>query len=149
MRYSAATPWVHRMGWLVLALIGLGMSAGAHAGDRHRSHDKQWTHRYERDHARHSNRGHDRNHARQYSAHGRHGHPPKHAHPKGWHYHQGRYWAPASYRGHYCTDRRHFHVAHYHVAVRDYYEYYYPRYRYHGPHPHSGVASLIISVPLF
>ena len=150
MRHSAATPWVRRMRWFAFALIGLAMSTGAYAGDRHRSHDQQWSHRYEqkRHHARHphARRSHDGNHQRHY-AHGHH--PPKHTARKGWHYHEGRYWAPANYRGRYCTDRRHFHGAHYHVAVRDYYDYYYPRYRYHGPQPHAGVASLIISVPLF
>jgi hypothetical protein len=66
-----------------------------------------------------------------------------------WHYHRGRYWAPAHYRGRYCDDRRHFRGVHYHVAARDYYDYYYPRYRYYGPKPYGANASVIISVPLF
>lgn len=66
-----------------------------------------------------------------------------------WHFHRGRYWAPARYRGRYCNDRGHFRGVHYHVAIRDYYDYYYPRYRYYGPRPYAANASVIISVPLF
>jgi hypothetical protein len=66
-----------------------------------------------------------------------------------WRYHQGRYWAPAYYRGRQCDDRRHFHGVHYHVAASDYYDYYYPRYRYYGARPYGANASVIISIPLF
>jgi len=66
-----------------------------------------------------------------------------------WHYYNGRYWAPPVYRGRYCTDPRHYHGAHYHVAASDYYEYYYPRYRYYGASPISASANVIISIPLF
>lgn len=66
-----------------------------------------------------------------------------------WHYHQGRYWAPPKYRGRQCSDRRHHHGVHYHVRARDYYDYYYPRYRYYGPRPHGADASVIITIPLF
>jgi hypothetical protein len=66
-----------------------------------------------------------------------------------WRYYRGRYWAPAYYRGRQCTDSRHFHGVHYHVAARDYYDYYYPRYRYYGPRPFSANASVIITIPLF
>lgn len=153
MRPLAATPWVRHIGWLFIALGGLGFASGVYADDRHRGGDRDKAHHYEqRYHSRHSSArhrayAHERHHHRH--AHARYEHAPKHLHRKGWHYHSGRYWAPASYRGRYCTDRRHYHGVHYHVAVRDYYDYYYPRYRYYGPHPHSGVASLIITVPLF
>ena len=66
-----------------------------------------------------------------------------------WRYYQGRYWAPAQYRGRHCTDRRHYHGVHYHVAARDYYDYYYPRYRYYGSRPLGANASVIITAPLF
>jgi hypothetical protein len=66
-----------------------------------------------------------------------------------WRYYNGRYWAPADYRGRYCDDRRHYHGVHYHVAARDYYDYYYPRYRYYGSQPYGANASVIISIPLF
>lgn len=66
-----------------------------------------------------------------------------------WRYHNGRYWAPAQYRGRYCNDRHHYHGVHYHVAANDYYDYYYPRYRYYGPRPYGANASVIISIPLF
>lgn len=154
MRHIAATPWVRRTGWIVLALVGFGLSAGAYADDRHRtrdhersSHYAQKRHQSRHTEPRHRSPDYDRHHHRRPAI--GHAHAPKPLHRKGWHYHAGRYWAPPSYRGRYCTDRRHFHGVHYHVAVRDYYDYYYPRYRYYGPPPASGVASLIISVPLF
>lgn len=150
MRHSTATPWVRRMGWIACAFVGLSLSTGAYADDRHRSRDHQRIEQ-KRHHAKHFDARHRAGERRQdhRKAHVRHRHAPKPAHRKGWHYHSGRYWAPASYRGRYCTDRRHFHGVHYHVSVRDYYDYYYPRYQYYGPSPRSGVASLIISVPLF
>lgn len=76
-------------------------------------------------------------------------HEPRvhHAPPRGWHYHGGRYWAPADYRGKPCNDHRHYHAIHYHVTYDDYYAFYYPRFRPHGPLVPG--ASLIISLPLF
>jgi hypothetical protein len=66
-----------------------------------------------------------------------------------WHYSRGRHWAPARYRGRECTDRGHYRGVHYHVAARDYYDFYYPRYRYYGSRPVGIGASVIITVPLF
>lgn len=68
-------------------------------------------------------------------------------HVSGWHYHGGRYWAPAAYKGRYCDDHRHYRGVHYHVSTRDYYDYYYPRFHHHGPL--HGAASVIITVPLW
>lgn len=159
MRPFAATPWMRSLGLIAIALGAFGFVAGAQADDRHRSRDSHKHQRYEQKRHEHHKREHPRHHYRSYESdrHYRpayrdadhwHKHRPKYVR-SGWHYHGGRYWAPASYRGRYCSDRRHYHGVHYHVAVRDYYDYYYPRYRYYGPHPHQGVASLIISVPLF
>ena len=136
------------IGWLALSLLGLCFGTAAFADDdrgwKSGRHHQRYEHREHRakhahDH-RHAYRDHHRRESKHQHAHRRH-------HQAGWHYQGGRYWAPASYRGRHCTDRRHFHGVHYHVAYNDYYEYYYPRYRYYGPHTHG--ASLIISVPLF
>jgi hypothetical protein len=124
-------------------------------GDRHRKQSRT-QHSAERGHAwhgsalRHQSRHEPRRHEprRHAPAHRRDAHGYR---TNGWRQHDGRYWAPASYRGRYCTDRRHHGGAHYHVAVRDYYDYYYPRYRHHGVLPliSSPSASVIISIPLF
>jgi hypothetical protein len=129
MRASIMTRWVRGAGMAALVVGGLAFASGAYAGDHHA-------------HGRH-HRPHVHGHPGAHVKH--HHHPPR----KGWHYHAGRYWAPPSYRGVYCTDARHYHGVHYHVSVRDYYDYYYPRYRYYGPKSLSGVASVIITVPLF
>lgn len=137
---------------LIATLAGLCLSTVASADNRHGD-----AKRYSQHVDRYDHRSHGKHHSqakrpahRDYYARDHH-HKPKHKHDRhhraGWHYHSGRYWAPASYRGRYCTDLHHFHRAHYHVAYDDYYEYYYPRYRYYGPHTHG--ASLIITVPLF
>jgi hypothetical protein len=128
--------------------------------DRHRKqyrsqHSVERSHSWHRPGARHQSRHEPRRHEPR--RHEPHRHAPVHrrdAHwyrANGWRQHDGRYWAPASHRGRYCTDRRHHGGAHYHVAVRDYYDYYYPRYRHHGVLPliSSASASVIISVPLF
>jgi hypothetical protein len=146
MRSFAEKPWIRRIGLLVAVLGAFGFAAAAQADDRHRSRDAHARSHYSKHYSHDHRRSYDSKH-HHHPTHG-HKHSPKHAHPD-WHYHAGRYWAPPSYRGRYCSDLRHYHVAHYHVAVRDYYDYYYPRYRYHGPHPHHANASLIISIPLF
>lgn len=104
-----------------------------HHDDDRRHHDdgnrRDWDRRsYWRDDRRHDDRGYR---------------------GRDWRYHNGRYWAPAHYRGRYCNDRHHYHGVHYHVAANDYYDYYYPRYRYYGPRPYGANASVIISIPLF
>lgn len=66
-----------------------------------------------------------------------------------WRYYEGRHWAPADYRGRQCRDRRHHRDLHYHVVAQDYYDYYYPRYRYYGPAPRHANASVIIALPLW
>lgn len=136
----------------IVCLGGMLLASVSHAdGDRHRKQSRAH-HSIERGHAwhgsapRHQNRRHEpRRHAPA---------PRRDAHwyrAHGWRQHAGRYWAPASYRGRYCTDRRHHGGAHYHVAVRDYYDYYYPRYRPHTARPliSNPSASVIISIPLF
>lgn len=128
---------------LIAAVAGLCLSTAVSADNRHgegKRHGQHADRHVYRSHGKHDSRAHDHRHHRPKHEHDRH-------HYAGWHYHGGRYWAPASYRGRYCTDLHHFHRAHYHVAYDDYYEYYYPRYRYYGPHVHG--ASLIITVPLF
>lgn len=154
MRLSEETSNWRTIAWLAISLACLCFGTTAFADD-----DRGWKsgrhhQRYDRHHDRHDYAKHRSKHAHD------HGHAHRHYHHHewkrdyvrrhhyaGWRYHDGRYWAPASYRGRYCTDRRHFHGVHYHVAYNDYYEYYYPRYRHYGPHAHG--ASLIISVPLF
>lgn len=138
-------------GILTVAIVGFSLANVASADER-RGASKYRNDRVEHyDHRAYTK--HDRHHPsshRDRHAHDRHHYRPKHEHHharSGWHYHAGRYWAPPSYRGRYCSDRRHYHGVHYHVAYQDYYDYYYPRYRYYGPHVHG--ASLIIAVPLF
>jgi len=138
--------------------------------DRHRKqyrsqHSVERSHSWHRPGPRHQSRHEPRRHEprrHEPRRHAPHRHEPRRHAPvhrrdaywyraNGWRPHDGRYWAPASYRGRYCTDRRHHGGVHYHVAVRDYYDYYYPRYRHHGVLPliSSASASVIISVPLF
>lgn len=141
---------------LCLSCAVLGAAAHADSrrdddrGARHyeqRRHGKDWDSR--RHHGRHD-RDDDRKH--------RHRSDYRHDHRgdsryvrRDWHYHNGRYWAPPRYRGQYCDDHRHYRGAHYHVAMRDYYDYYYPRYRpvYPGPRHYDANATLIITLPLF
>jgi len=125
----------HPLLWAGVLAAGVALSPASYAADKHdRGHGKH------RDHVHVSV---DRSHHH----HVRH---PVHVHHyrPGWHYVRGRYWAPPHYRGRYCNDRRHYHDVHYHVSVRDYYDYYYPRYRPVFGIP-QGSASVIISIPLF
>lgn len=120
-----------------LFVAGVALSTASYAGDKHdRGHGK---HRH--DHAHWRVEDHDVR---------RHAHVDRHVHHyrPDWHYVRGRYWAPPHYRGRYCDDRRHYHAVHYHVSVRDYYDYYYPRYKPVFGIPHAA-ASVIISIPLF
>jgi hypothetical protein len=153
--------------WMVrqVCIIALGTSAlglagvAAAADDRHRDRDSKSRHHHEwRSDSRRSH-DYDRRDHREYrgsSKHHKHhsaryeyrGHDHRHYRP-GWYHHGDRYWAPPSYRGRYCSDHRHYRGVHYHVAARDYYDYYYPRYRYYGPHPRGIDGSLIITIPLF
>jgi hypothetical protein len=130
--------------WLLAAICvgGTLLSAASQADHRHRG-DDGWRHRgNERFERRWDHRSQWRRDHRSYRDTRRHYQPD-------WHYHSGRYWAPPRYRGRYCNDGRHFHGVHYHVAARDYYDYYYPRYRSYGSRPFSADANLIITVPLF
>jgi hypothetical protein len=104
-------------------------------GGEHRS----WAHEHGRDHHRDRHRDHrswERGHARDWRS-----------------YDDRRYYAdahpPLHRHGRRCADRRHYHAVHYHVAARDYYDYYYPRYRHYGPAPLSAHASVILTLPLF
>lgn len=92
--------------------------------ERHRDH-RSWDHRDARDWRRYDDR-------RYYAA----AHPPLHR-------------LPLHQYGRRCDDRRHYRAVHYHVAARDYYDYYYPRYRHYGPAPLSAHASVILTLPLF
>jgi len=144
---------------LCAAAILLGSASVATAGE-HRGHGPHgqhhaWKHSGH-DKARHASRSHERRYSdRQRHRDGRdlrndgRRYDAAWYRRSGWHYSKGRYWAPPRYRGRYCQDRRHHHGVHYHVAVRDYYDYYYPRYRYYGPKPIGANASVIISIPLF
>lgn len=133
----SGTPWKKL---LVAALCVSGALWGIESQARDRDHDQRHYSQYER---RHHDSHHDWRH-RHWRDDDR-----RHARHRDWHYGRGRYWAPADYRGRYCDDRRHFRGVHYHVAARDYYDYYYPRYRYYGARPYGANASVIISVPLF
>jgi hypothetical protein len=147
---------------LMLCAVGsIFLATNSFADERHRSRHElrerqhhvqrqsyahRDTHKHEREraHARADRhwQDHDRN-LRRSEKHRRHTHRHER---KDWHFYSGRHWAPPSYRGRYCSDRHHYHGVHYHVAARDYYDYYYPRFRHHGP---IGAASFIITVPLF
>jgi hypothetical protein len=117
--------------------------------DRHphhaSSHRSDYRDRCEQGHAhgRHDRHSHGYEHPRH--AYHRHSDAAQPRYGNDWHFHSGRYWAPPSHRGRYCVDSHHYHAAHYHVAPQDYYAYYYPRFRHHGP---VGV-SFIITIPLF
>lgn len=142
--------------WLVMLSIAamlLGTASLAAAGDggrKSRADARAWSHAHRYEH-RPARRAHERRHEQHRRARVRHDGRRDHDwyRRSGWHYSGGRYWAPPRYRGRYCHDARHYRGVHYHVAVRDYYDYYYPRYRYHGPRPLSANASVIISIPLF
>jgi hypothetical protein len=150
MLLSKETSNWRTIAWLAVSLACLCFGTTAFADDdrgwksgrHHERHDRHDYRKHSSKHARDHRHAHRKSHSRYESKHHDYRHPYA-----GWHYHRGRHWAPASYRGRYCTDRRHFHGVHYHVAYHDYYEYYYPRYRYYGPHTRG--ASLIITVPLF
>jgi hypothetical protein len=155
---SGATKEIRSNRWLLPAVCAIGLFAGgvASADDRHHGG---------RDFRGHSNRGHERHDDRHRDWRDERRWSPNDAHHdrrysdrrsyrgeymrRDWHYYQGRYWAPPRYRGRECSDRRHHHSVHYHVAARDYYDYYYPRYRYYGSRPLSADASVIITIPLF
>ena len=167
---SGATKDIRSSQWLLLVVCAAGLLFGgaASADERHRD-DRDHRERSHRDHGRREHghqdyrrndngrhdygrhdgrRGshHDGRHDRRYSS---HGDSRADYGRRDWHYYNGRYWAPPRYRGRECTDRRHHHGVHYHVVARDYYDYYYPRYRYYGSRPLSADASVIISIPLF
>jgi len=138
--------------WLAVLCVGgvlLGHASHADA-DRHRGQGKH--HRVHQGAERgHSPPRHERRHAN-YKDNYKDAHrDARWYRSHGWQQHSGRYWAPANYLGRHCTDRRHHGGVHYHVALRDYYDYYYPRYRYHGALPLAAgpTASVIISIPLF
>lgn len=130
------TPWKKLV---VVALCISGALWGVESQARDRDDDGK--RRYSHFDRRHDDRGRDHRHWRDDDR--------RHIRHRDWHYQRGRYWAPAHYRGRYCDDRRHFRGVHYHVAARDYYDYYYPRYRHYGPRPYGANASVIISIPLF
>jgi hypothetical protein len=143
-----------RGAWLAAICLSAALLSGAvHADDdRGRRNDRRFhsenhssVHKHWRDH-RHDD---DRDDRRRDRGHRRSDWGDRDYRRADWRYYGGRYWAPAHYRGRHCTDRRHYHGVHYHVAARDYYDYYYPRYRYYGSRPLGANASVIITVPLF
>lgn len=135
-----------------LCLTGAALGPAALADSRRdddrgaRHHEKRWRGDDRRDDRRfrHEQRDHDGKHRYRSSDNDRY-------ERRDWRYHEGRYWAPARYRGRYCDDHRHHRGGHYHVAMRDYYEYYYPRYRpiQHIPRHYDANATVIITLPLF
>ena len=137
-----------RRAWLVaICMIGALLSDAVHAGDdRGRGHDGKF---HDERHSSVDNHRHrtDDDYWRRDWTDGFQGRGDDRG--ADWRYYQGRYWAPAHYRGRHCTDRRHYRGVHYHVAARDYYDYYYPRYRYYGSRPLGAHASVIITAPLF
>jgi hypothetical protein len=146
---SGATQEIRSTRWLLAICMGALLFAGAaSADDRHggRRHDRgdrsHWSH--DRHDDRRASR-YDDYRGRDWSARSYHGEYDR----RDWRYYNGRYWAPPRYRGRECSDRRHYHGVHYHVAARDYYDHYYPRYRYYGPQPYGASASVIITLPLF
>jgi len=143
MRNLRASSVWQRLCVLAIGLSCMGVAAGAFAGDGHHDRRGGKAGHYQKWHEPH------RPHESHRHADRRHHHHPvaKHGHAHGWHYHRGRYWAPAAYRGRYCNDFRHYRGVHYHVSTRDYYDYYYPRFRHYGPL--HGAASVIITVPLW
>ncbi len=145
------SPLWPRAAFLAIALTSLSVASNASADNRDRSHyrDRDRQHHsshYESDRFHERSRGHKSYRKRQ--GHDKVGHSHlQHRHrPGNWHYQRGRYWAPVNYRGRYCVDRHHYRGEHYHVTARDYYDYYYPRFRSYGP---AAGASFIITVPLF
>jgi hypothetical protein len=150
--FASRDPSNSTRAWLVaIYMAGALLSGAVYADeDRRRGHDEKFrgerhssVNEHRRDHR-------DDDHWRERSRdHWRHDWDDRDYRGRDWRYHNGRYWAPAHYRGRHCTDRRHYHGVHYHVAARDYYDYYYPRYRYYGSRPPGANASVIITVPLF
>lgn len=141
--------------WLIAICVGCVALGGAAFADndRGRGHDKKfrgeqhsWVRDRERDHRRDRHHDHRRDDRRDWDqrSQGR-----RDSYRRDWRFSNGRYWAPPEYRGRHCNDRRHFHGVHFHVAARDYYDYYYPRYRYYGSRPLGADASVIITLPLF
>ncbi len=145
-----------RRAWLVaICMVGALLSDAVYAGDdRGRGHDRRFhgeRHSSVDNHRHHTDDDHWRERERSHWRRDWNDGFQERRDYRGadWRYYQGRYWAPAQYRGRHCTDRRHYHGVHYHVAARDYYDYYYPRYRYYGSRPLGASASVIITAPLF
>lgn len=137
--------------WIAAVCVAFGamLTNAAYAdGERGRGHArKPPAENRALSHAKH--RDHWRDHRREpRRGEWEHRHRAQHWAPD-WRYYHGRHWAPAHYRGRRCNDHRHHHGVHYHVLARDYYDYYYPRFRYYGPRPRDLSASVIITVPLF
>lgn len=126
---------------VVCVLAGTAMPAQADDDDRRGRYEREY-----RDHDRRHDYGHDHRRRDEWR-HGRHGdrynrygrYDRRYAYPPVRHVVGGRY----------CDDHRHFRRAHYHVPVREYYRYGYPRDRYQLHHRDSFDATLIVTIPLF
>jgi hypothetical protein len=117
-------------------------------GDKRRGEHRSWTHEHANHQHRHRNddrrRREQRDHRRwdeRYVQDWRRGYDRRSS--------RRDEWPPLQRYGHRCGDRRHYRGVHYHVLARDYYDYYYPRYRYYGHAPRDSHASVIITLPLF
>ena len=131
-----------------LCAAAVMVTTSAHADDDDRRRDKR--------------RGEHRSWAHEHGPRHHHRHGDRHRDDRGWDHSSARDWRGHDDRRYYadeqpplhrygrrCGDRRHYHAVHYHVAARDYYDYYYPRYRYYGAAPVSAHASVIVTLPLF
>jgi hypothetical protein len=107
-------------------------------GDKRRGEHRSWAHEHGYQHYRHRDDDWRRRDWRDgYTRGQRHDYSYREA------------WPPLHRYGRRCGDRRHYRDVHYHVRARDYYDYYYPRYRYYGAAPLESHASVIITLPLF
>jgi hypothetical protein len=153
MRGSIVSSFHERRGrpvWFAtLCVLSALFGSAAYADDDRREYGERFrSEPHSRVHERARERDHDGRHEHRRDWERRHEQRGYHR-ERDWRYYHGRYWAPAHYRGRRCSNRRHFHEVHYHVLARDYYDYYYPRYRYYGPRPSHASASVIITLPLF
>ena len=107
--------------------------------DKRRGEHRSWAHEHEHG-WRHRHRDDDRRYR-----------DWRRSHTKSQRYYHSYHdeWPPLHRYGRRCGDRRHYHDVHYHVRAGDYYDYYYPRYRYYGAAPRDAHASVIITLPLF
>ena len=146
-----ATSYAKAFWCAVLCAATVSFTSAAYADGRGREEKRRGEHRsWTHDHDARPRHGRDHDDWRRS---GRTGWDDRYA--SDWRYGYDRYdrhareWPSLQRHGRRCADRRHYHRVHYHVLARDYYDYYYPRYRYYGAAPVGAHASVIITLPLF